>query len=235
MAKIQYSWIMGAYNKQSWLAESIESILLQSNPNWELIIVDDASTDNTSELLNYYEKKDSRIRVLHNATNEGVSKVLNKATKEVRSGIVLVSAADDVYTPDRGKNAVDMLKKYKDVDVIYFPFYKCHHNLEVFEMKMAERFDEVRLKTPNGQFIGHGFMAYRKSVADAVPYRNEMKVGHDHVFMLDILKAGFKFKPADDKMIAGYYRFTPKMVSVEHRAEIVEQDKKILAEEYGVK
>ncbi|MDP1069351.1 glycosyltransferase family 2 protein, partial [Klebsiella pneumoniae] len=57
------SIIIPVYNRPVLVAEAIESVLAQSNPNWELIVVDDGSTDHTWEVLESYAAKDERIRV----------------------------------------------------------------------------------------------------------------------------------------------------------------------------
>ena len=72
------SLIMAVYNGSSHIRESIESILNQSFENFEFIIVDDASTDATSEILREYVTKDLRIKIITNEQNLGLTKSLNR-------------------------------------------------------------------------------------------------------------------------------------------------------------
>ena len=60
------SVIMPAYNAEKYIAEAISSVLSQSYTNWQLLILDDCSTDHTAEIAEYFEKADTRIRVLRN-------------------------------------------------------------------------------------------------------------------------------------------------------------------------
>ena len=61
---IKFSIIIPLYNKEQWIAETIESILNQSYDNWELIIIDDESTDTSLSIAKGYAKKDARIQVV---------------------------------------------------------------------------------------------------------------------------------------------------------------------------
>ena len=66
------SVIMPIYNSEKYVSEAIESVCNQSYKNWELLIVNDGSTDQSSKIIDDYAKKDSRIKVFHRS-NEGVS------------------------------------------------------------------------------------------------------------------------------------------------------------------
>lgn len=237
MAKI--SWIMGCYNKMAYVSMAIYCIQQQTEKDWELVIVDDCSTDYSIDVLEFHAKNDKRIKLLRNDKNMGISYTYNRATRETTAPIILVAAADDVYTIGRAKWTLDYFKKHPDKDVVYFPFFKGGFDLKPFELKKAIPFDLELLKKPNGQFIGHGFSAYKREVGLKVPYREELKHGCDHAFFLDVAKAGFKFGWDDKEKtiidengkktktpvhIAGTYRFTPKMVSIQFREDIVKQD-----------
>ena len=229
------SFILGNYNKQSYLAESLQSMLNSTVKDIEIIVVDDCSTDYSMDLLEFYAKKDKRVKLVRNSENLGISKTYNKATSMVTSPIILVAASDDVYDYDRAKWAIKAFKTF-DADIIYFPFYKAQEKLVggngvclvPFEKKLAPKFDGEKLKKVDGQFIGHGFTAYKTEVGKAVLYREDLKYGCDHHFFLDCMKAGFKFQNIeDDKQLAGTYRFYIDMVSHKHREIIVNQDVKL--------
>ncbi len=75
---MKISVLMSVYNDENLLKESIESILNQTYENFELLICNDSSLDNTSKVLSFYEKNDSRIKVINNKKNIGLTKSLNK-------------------------------------------------------------------------------------------------------------------------------------------------------------
>lgn len=89
------SVIMSVKNGQNCLHDSIESILHQTFSDWEMIICDDGSTDNTRLILNEYANKDSRIRIIHNDTSKGLAYSLNRCIELSQSDVLARQDADD--------------------------------------------------------------------------------------------------------------------------------------------
>ena len=109
------SIVMPVYNAGDFLVESIESILNQTYKEYEFIIVDDASTDSSWEMLKRYAKKDPRIKLLRNKTNEGVSITVKRAIKEAQGDFLARMDADDISMPDRIEKQVKYLQDNPDV------------------------------------------------------------------------------------------------------------------------
>ena len=78
---------MSAYNAAAYLRESIDSILAQTFGDWEFIIIDDGSTDDTLSILRAYESRDKRFRIISRA-NTGLTKALNEALGHVRGEFI---------------------------------------------------------------------------------------------------------------------------------------------------
>jgi glycosyltransferase involved in cell wall biosynthesis len=95
------SVIMAVFNGELHLEEAIESILAQTFSEFEFIIVDDASTDNTPRILRRYAIEDNRVTILTNATNQERSISRNAAIMHAQSAFIAVMDADDVAMPDR--------------------------------------------------------------------------------------------------------------------------------------
>lgn len=110
------SVLMPAYNSATYLSIAIESILNQTFSNYEFIIVDDNSTDETLEILHKYAKQDSRIRVLENSTNLGRAGARNSALVANPKGkFIAVMDSDDISMPDRFFKQISFLEENKDV------------------------------------------------------------------------------------------------------------------------
>jgi glycosyltransferase involved in cell wall biosynthesis len=92
---------MANYNKEKFLREAIQSVLDQTFRDIELIVVDDASTDNSKAILDELAKKDSRIKVLFNNSNMGPSYSRNRALKIAKGGYICFVDSDDVIRADR--------------------------------------------------------------------------------------------------------------------------------------
>ncbi|WP_196249586.1 glycosyltransferase family 2 protein [Rhodococcoides fascians] len=107
---------MAVHNGASTIAEAIDSIRSQTLQDWELIVVDDASTDHTAEVLRQYAE-DSRIKVIRLHQNVGAGNARNVALKRVRSGLVAIADADDVSRPQRFEVQERLMSHRPEVDV----------------------------------------------------------------------------------------------------------------------
>ena len=124
-SSIKISVIMPVYNAGKFLAPAIDSILNQSLQDFELIIVDDGSTDESVMLCDYYSQKDSRIIVIHQK-NKGICAARNCALNIARGEYVTFSDHDDLYLPNllldnynfAKENNLDLVKFCKIWDVI---------------------------------------------------------------------------------------------------------------------
>lgn len=109
MLKDKVSIVMPSYNTAKYIGESIESVLNQTYANWELIIVDDCSTDNTDEIVNKY-LEDKRIRYIKNATNSGAAISRNRALREAKGRWVAFLDSDDLWEPDKLKKQIAFME-----------------------------------------------------------------------------------------------------------------------------
>ena len=109
------SIIMGIYNCEKTLNESIQSILSQSYENWEIIMCDDGSSDHTLEIAKKYEKKyPQKIKVLQNKSNMGLNATLNKCLKISKGEYIARQDGDDVSLPERFRLETEFLDKYTE-------------------------------------------------------------------------------------------------------------------------
>ncbi len=110
------SVLMAVYNGAGTVDEAMGSILAQSFRDWELIVVDDGSTDDTRKRLERYD--DPRIRVLYNAANSGLSASLNVAFRASTGSLIARMDADDVALPHRLQRQVEFLRVHPEIDVV---------------------------------------------------------------------------------------------------------------------
>lgn len=112
------SVIMPVYNAGDFLLEAIESILNQTYKNFEFIIVDDASTDNSWKILKKFKKKDKRIKIYRLKENVGVSKTVKYAIKKAKGKFLARMDADDVTSPQRLEKELNYLLKNQEAVAI---------------------------------------------------------------------------------------------------------------------
>ncbi|HIK38766.1 MAG: glycosyltransferase [Geminocystis sp.] len=104
------SVVMPVYNGEKYLEEAVESILAQSLPDFELIIINDGSTDKSLEILESLYKKDSRIKLLNNVRNRGIVDCLNKGIKQARGKYIARMDADDIAIKERLERQLKFLE-----------------------------------------------------------------------------------------------------------------------------
>jgi len=91
-----FSILVPTYNQDQYLEEALDSLIAQTDPDWEAIIVNDGSTDNTAKILEDYTQKDPRFRVFHK-TNGGVGSALNVALENTHGQWICWLSSDDVF------------------------------------------------------------------------------------------------------------------------------------------
>lgn len=105
------SIIMPSYNTARFIDKTIESVLKQTYKNWELLIVDDCSTDNTDEIVSKYD--DKRIIYLKNQKNSGAAVSRNKALKNAKGKWIAFLDSDDLWYPTKLEEQINYMKKNK--------------------------------------------------------------------------------------------------------------------------
>ena len=116
--KPEISIIMSVYNAQQYLEPCIKSIINQSYRNFEFLIIDDNSTDNSLEILNMFMKIDDRIKCYYNNKNRGLTKNLNKLINLSQCEFIARMDADDISIQDRLEKQLVFLIQHPIVDVV---------------------------------------------------------------------------------------------------------------------
>lgn len=112
------SVLMGVYNGGEYLEAAIVSILNQSFRDFEFIIIDDASTDNSPKVLKEWAERDPRIVLMHNQTNLGLTKTLNLGIAKARGEWIARQDADDRSLPDRFSRQLAFLQRHPEVGIV---------------------------------------------------------------------------------------------------------------------
>ena len=113
------SVVMPAYNAVRTLEESVRSVLAQTDPDWELIVLDDCSTDDTWALIEQLAALDSRIRPVRNERNCGVGLTRNRGVSLARGDWVAFLDSDDLWTPDKLSKQRALLERYPETGLFY--------------------------------------------------------------------------------------------------------------------
>ena len=112
------SIVMAAYNEELTISKAIDSICAQTFNDWELIIIDDGSTDSTADVVRRYIDKDSRIRFVRNKTNMKLPTSLNKGIRLAKADLIARADADDINLPERLAKQFAFMQAHPEVDVL---------------------------------------------------------------------------------------------------------------------
>ena len=141
--KYKISVIMPVYNSEKYLVQSIDSILKQTYKDFEFIIIDDGSTDNSLSIINSY--KDNRIKVITNKNNVGISKSLNLGVLNSSGDYIVRMDSDDISLLNRLEKQIGFMESNSDVSICGCNMYIIKDSKKVSETKYC--LDNSEIKT----------------------------------------------------------------------------------------
>ena len=162
------SIIMGIYNCSATLSEAIDSIIAQTYNNWELIMCDDGSVDNTYEVaLEYKEKYPKKIVLIKNKKNMGLNYTLNKCLEVASGEYIARMDGDDISLPTRFEKEIDFLINNPQFALVSTPMIMFDENGEWGKTSTIERpkIEDFLEHTP---FFAHAACMMKKLVFDEV-------------------------------------------------------------------
>lgn len=188
------SIIMGIYNCEKYLNESIESILQQTYKNWELIMCDDGSEDNTYYIARKYEEKyPEKIIVLKNTTNRGLNYTLNKCLKKAKGEYIARQDGDDISVKNRLEKEVEFLNNNPNYALVSTNMIYFDENSEWGSSKVKEI--PEKLDFVKGTPFCHAPCMIRKGVIESVNgYTEDKKLlrVEDYHLWFKIYEKGYK-------------------------------------------
>lgn len=201
------SVIMSTYNDEAYIGEAIQSILSQSHHDFELIIIDDGSSDKTLDIIKKYAGIDNRIRGI-SRENQGLSKSLNEGYRLAQGHWIARMDADDISDPHRLEKQLAWIKS-RAADV-------CGTWIELFGTQQRTKcyYTEDRLIKAEllfGSPIGHATVLMRASLAKSLQYDPSYEYAEDYDYFERAAKAGWKFTNIPE--ILYRYRFHQKQTS----------------------
>lgn len=127
-----FSIVIPCYNTAVWLEDCLESIVRQNYTDWEIILVNDGSTDNTEDIIKLYEGTDSRIRVIRQE-NRGVSASRNRAILEAKGDYILFLDSDDWYKDENCLSQIKDSLHNENIDIVVFRYQTVKDNGNIRE------------------------------------------------------------------------------------------------------
>lgn len=179
------SVLMPAYNSEKYIAEAIESILNQTFTDFEFVIINDGSTDNTAKIVKDYAKRDKRIRFIDNKKNQGVAKTRNQLLGLANGEYIAYQDSDDISLPHRLSVQVGFLDKHKDISVlgaVLETFPKTEKIISLPCPKILDFYESNPVPNPVVMFRKNDIEAY------GFKYNEEFQTCEDYDFWVRVVR-----------------------------------------------
>lgn len=180
--------LLPVYNGASFLKESIGSILNQSYKDFELLVIDDASTDASPEILDSF--RDSRIRIIRNTENSGLIGVLNTGMKLCQSEFLVRMDADDISLPGRIETQIRFLTENPQYGLCGTWFEDFGDNIPSKIVRYQTSDTDIRIRHLYQTHISHPTAAWRMSIVRKhnLKFNPEYIHGEDYAFWVEFSK-----------------------------------------------
>lgn len=185
------SIVVPVYNTEKFVGATIESVQAQTYSNWELVLVNDCSTDRSVEICTAYSISDPRIRILSLDENKGALEARNEGIRKSQGGFLCFLDSDDTYEPEKLKTQVEFMLK-KDIPVSFTMYQRITETGKVISKSnffFREQFNYKQL-LGNPAFSIITLMVDRDKVSVPIVEAGVI-LAEDYVFHLKILKQGF--------------------------------------------
>ena len=185
------SVLLPVYNAGETLREAIESILSQEEPDFELLIIDDCSTDGSAGVVRSFAGKDARIRPIFHERNAGLAATLNEGLREARSEFVARMDQDDVALPNRLSTQVRLLSTHLQVAVAGSFVYHMGRTAELDRLvRLPVEHEEISDILPQRNCLYHPSVMLRRDAILALGgYRPEFHNSEDYDLWLRASRA----------------------------------------------
>lgn len=182
------SVIIPAYNSERYLAEAVESVLRQTMPNFEIMVLDDCSTDGTRSVAEQLAEKDKRIHVFSNPQNLGVARTRNRGLTNARGEYIALLDSDDLWEPDKLEKQLALMRE-TGCDLCYSSYdYFDKNGRQVYHPYLPpETIHYKGLLKENA--IGLSSVVLRKSAMGGSQF-DEKFFHEDYVLWLKLLRTG---------------------------------------------
>ena len=215
---------MIVYNAEKYIKEAIESILFQKYQDFELIIIDDASTDSSIAKINQFN--DKRIKIIKNSINKGIPFSRNLAIKHSKGKYIAILDADDICLPDRIVKQVQFLDQNLEYSLVGGLVRVIGSNVGRVELKNIgiHSSEEIKIKLLFKNCFSHSALMYRKEIIEQYKFNPNFSVCEDYDLIVRIA-SDCKIMKIND--IVSLYRLHEDNISYKSSL-IIKNNKKII-------
>ncbi len=224
------SIIMPLYNSERFIGQAIQSLLTQSFKEFELIIIDDASSDGSLDIVK--EFKDGRIRILINEKNQGISFTRNKGLNVARGRFIAPFDSDDVAMPDKFAKQVRFLGSHPGYGMIGSWAQLIDHdgNFLKKRWKLPAKPKAIPAILLFRNYFCHSSIIMRREAIPIGGYDDRLQIGEDYKMWIEIARK-WKVWNLSDYLL--HYRVHPESMTGKNEAAVNRYDMRIYREGFG--
>ncbi len=203
------SIITPTYNSEKYISATIQSVQNQTYSNWELLIIDDCSTDKTVEIISNASKSDPRIKLHALTKNQGTGIARNTGIDNSNGNYISFLDSDDMWKPEKLEKQLNFMKENNLS--FTFSFYECinEEGINLNIRKEAPRLTSYR-KLFFCNYIGNSTAIYNAAILGKIPI-NKIRKRQDWMLWLTIVKRIKVAQPVPE--VLAYYRVRKNSVS----------------------
>lgn len=212
------SVLLPVYNGAATLRETIDSVLAQSEPDFEFLIIDDASRDASAQIIREYAARDPRIRAVVHEQNRGLAASLNEGLESAGSELILRIDQDDVALPRRLRTQVDFMRSRPEVGAAGSHVYHMGRKPKYDRLvRLPAEHEDIMRILPRQNCMYHPAMMLRRSAALEVGgYREQFRNAEDYDLWLRLSR---RWRLANVQEPLMRYRFSVGGMSFSRRWE----------------
>ena len=213
------SVIIPTYNRAHLIGRAIQSVLNQTYRDFEIIVVDDGSTDNTEEVIKSFS--DERIRYIKHKENKGAAAARNTGIKTARGKFIAFQDSDDEWLPEKLEKQMKVFETAPpEVGIVYTGFWRFENNKKIYIpfSWVKQKEGNIHEELLKGNFIGTPAALVRKECFEKAGMFDEKLPGLEDWELFIRLSKYYNFKCVDEPLLVSYY--TSNSISANNEAYI---------------
>jgi len=220
------SIVLPTHNGSRYLEQALKSCVDQTYPNWELIVVDDASTDRTPRILAHFVKADSRIRSIRHEQNRKLPAALNSGFELAKGEYLTWTSDDNLYRPRAIERMVAYLERRPQISLVYTDYSVIDDAGNVTTQEKVAPPDLLTSCNP----VGACFMYRREVYEELGGYATDLFLAEDYEFWVRV-SCAFKMEPLHEDLYL--YRRHDSSLSARHSQDVRMAHERVLLRHLG--
>lgn len=201
--------IMPVYNGEKYLKEAVDSVLNQTFTDFDLLILNDNSSDGTAQILEDYTKKDNRVVVVTKTSNEGPANLRNEGIEKATTPLIALLDADDIAMPTRFEKQIQLLESDNEL-ALCGTWFTIFGDKKEKIIKHAVEHDDLKVHFLHSCGLGNSTVMFKKSAIKDLRFEHEYVPAEDYGLWSEFI-ANSKFYNIPESLVR--YRWHPGNIS----------------------